>query len=251
MDAHARSLLERLNTSASPKFSKPSTPEKSSTPIPKAAEPKPSDTPESPISTPSRRSSHATAGEKDTSASVKDLLNSARQRSRETSAETESATERPQSGESEAKGPSTQLDSSSTPIPAEKPSRPAVNISDGETSANPEEMPTTPNGSHKSSGQSAGAGTLPETHDEPFKAPNGLYIVNDVPSIVTLPSIEAKIPRLQITTDAQGRTFMGEGIEQIANLQRTFSVFDRDAISATTKYIVYALKGMSLIVLCS
>ena len=184
--------------------------------------------------------------EKDTSASVKDLLNSARQRSRETSAETESATEHPQSGESEAKHPSTQLESSSTPIPAEKPSRPAVNISDGETSANPEEMPTTPSGSHKSSGESAGAETLPETHDEPSKAPNGLYIVNDVPSIVTLPSIEAEIPRLQITTDAEGRTCMGEGIEQIANLQRTFSVFDRDVISATIKYIVYALKGMSL-----
>ena len=55
--------------------------------------------------------------------------------------------------------------------------------------------------------------------------------------------MNAHIPRLQTVTDDTGRTVSGEGIEQIANISRTFGHHDRDIIGATTKYIVYALKG--------
>jgi hypothetical protein len=51
------------------------------------------------------------------------------------------------------------------------------------------------------------------------------------------------LPRLQIVTDDVGRTVSGEGIGQIANISRSFGHHDRDIIGATTKYIVYALKG--------
>jgi hypothetical protein len=52
------------------------------------------------------------------------------------------------------------------------------------------------------------------------------------------------LPRLQVTKDKSGRTLVGEGVEQIANLARTFGQHDRDIIGATAKYIVYALKGI-------
>jgi hypothetical protein len=52
------------------------------------------------------------------------------------------------------------------------------------------------------------------------------------------------LPRLQVTTDKSGRTILGEGVGQIANLARTFGQHDRDIIGATAKYIVYALKGI-------
>jgi hypothetical protein len=249
MDAHARSLLELLNTSASRKVSKSSTSgtETVATPVPTDVVTSGVPGQVIQISPQTQRPIHATLEEPEATMSVKDLLVSARQRSREDSPAP--------SAHSKDNADSSGLHSSETavlhsptfvdPPRAKEDCNVMVNTSDCYASVNQEEIPTTPGGSNNSSLVSnctGGSHNMPETsHLSRFQ---GVRIVNDVPSIVTLPPMKTDIPRLQITTDSSGRAFPGEGIEQIANLARAFGVYDREIISATTKYIVYALKGM-------
>lgn len=127
-------------------------------------------------------------------------------------------------------------------IPAKSESYFAVNTSDGDSSANLE-IPTTPSGSHNSSVVSNRAERMEDTPPTHSSSPQGLRIFHDVPSIVMLSPMKPQIPRLQIVTDSTGRSFPGEGILQIAIISRTFGANERDIIGATTKYIVYALKG--------
>ena len=121
-------------------------------------------------------------------------------------------------------------------------------VSDADSGANPEEIPTTPCGSNLSSLVSNGTDTSPDASNIEHSSPTrGRRITNDVPSVVTLSPMRVLIPRLQIITDASGRTFPGDRIRQIANLARAFGLHDCDIIGATTKYIVYALKGTTSI----
>jgi hypothetical protein len=244
MDSHARSLLERLNISASPKVPKLTTPEKGTTPVPAKMESDKPDTQNTPGSSPPRRPIYAAVAERDATTSLKDLLVSARQRSRETSTDTETRHVQSQPEDDESKVETSHLESKPTSAPIKSSPRQAVHTSDGETSVNPEEIPTTPSGSNKSSVASNGPEALPDTHKEQNDTPPGLYILNDAPSVVALPSIKTRIPKLQITMDAGGHACIGDGVEQISNISRTFNASDRDVISANTKYIVYALKGM-------
>lgn len=248
MEAHARSLLQRLNTSASPNPTKSPTPEAKPIATPISADSKTSETgPQiTVISSPMQRPTQATLEGPDAIMSLKNLLVSARQRSRESS-----ITQIPPSGEeSHPTGSSSSETATQRPDSRLGPTSPnhtrhaVVNASDGETSANPEEMPSTPSGSKTSSLVSNGMEHLQETSHQ-ARPPYGLRITNDVPSIVTLPFMKPHIPRLQIKTDDEGHTFPGDGIGHIANLSRTFDLYDRDIIGATTNYIVYALKGLS------
>jgi hypothetical protein len=233
MDAHARSLLERLNTSSSPKPLKLSTPETKTiaTPVPvdiKVSSSNGHDTPNSPQN---QRLTHATLD-----------------RSRETSvAPNSNSTEDTHPTESGPADTVVRYSSSRLhPLAAKDDGNIAIHTSDGDSSVNPEEMPTTPCGSNNSSTVSNGAEKQPHSpgivHRSP---PQGRRIVNDVPSVVTLFPMKPDLPRLQITTDSSECTFAGEGIGQIANIARTFGLYDRDIIGATTKYIVYALKGIA------
>ena len=250
MDAHARSLLERLNTSSSPKPLKLSTPETKTiaTPVPvdiKLSSSNRHDTPNSPQN---QRLTHATLEEPEATMSVKDLLVSARHRSRETSvAPNSNSTEDTHPTESSPADTVVPYSSSRLhPLAAKDDGNIVIHTSDGDSSVNPEEMPTTPCGSNNSSTVSNGAEKQPHSPDIVHRSPpQGRRIVNDVPSVVTLLPMKPDIPRLQITTDSSECTFSGEGIGQIANIARTFGLYDRDIIGATTKYIVYALKGMA------
>jgi len=248
MDAHARSLLERLNTSSSPKpLPKPSV----TTPEPKnIVAASPSDhkdigkkAQEEPISPQTERPTHATIEQTEATMSVKDLLVSARHRSRETSAAPSShSTEDTHRTESSSSETVTQQSVSQLHPVAAKDDRHI--ISDGDSSANPEEIPTTPCGSNNSSLVSNGTDNSRDTPTAGYPSPpRGHCITNEIPSVVTLSPMAVLIPRLQITTDSSGRTFAGDGIEQIANIGRTFGLYDRNIIDATTNYIVYALKG--------
>ena len=249
MDAHARSLLERLNTTSSPKPLKSPTPETKTTATTVSMDNKStaSSGRETPISPQNQRPTHATLEEPEATMSVKDLLVSARHRSRETSLA-------PHSHSTEDTHP-TEINSTDTviqhsscrlhPLSAKDDRNIVVNTSDADSSAK-EELPTTPGGSNNSSIVSNSAEKLRDhSVDVHLNPPQGRRIINDVPSIVTLSPMNPDIPRLQITTDSASRSFPGEGIEQIANLTRTFGLHDRDIIGATTKYIVYALKGVS------
>jgi len=248
MDAHARSLLERLNTSSSPKpVPKPSvTPETKNAGAASPLDDKDigKSVQEGNISLQPQRPTHATIEQAEATMSVKDLLVSARHRSRETSvAPSSHSTEDTHPTESSSSETVTQQTVSRLHPLSAKDDRHIV--SDGDSSANPEEIPTTPGSNHSSlasNGTDNSRDTPTVGHSSP---PRGYRITNDVPSIVTLSPMRVLIPRLQITTDPSGRTFPGDGIEQIANLTRTFGLHDRDIIGATTKYIVYALKGTS------
>jgi hypothetical protein len=241
MDAHARSLLERLNTSASPK------PIKSSS----APDPKPSstvsitgDVQDVPTSPSSRTSKQPSVGDSEEAMSVKDLLDSARQRSRETShAGVDHVASNPTQPLYEA------ASSLSMTTKADRDEPP--HMSDGASSGNVEETFATPSGSNNSSVVSntedssrrkSGSGTL--------APPQGRRIPNNVSCLITLSPMKPDLPRLQMKTDSSGRTFVGDGIEQIANLSRTFGVYDREILGATEKYIVYALKGGWLVLPC-
>jgi hypothetical protein len=252
MEAHARSLLERLNTTSSPKpLSKSSTPEPKWLAAPLAVHPIKESSQDSHISTLNQLSTDDMLDDPEDSMSVKDLLVSARHRSRETSTEAHahladnSADNGIQHTDIEDPHSGSQPESTS-----KKDNHEAVlDTSDGDSIANPE-SPTTPSASNNSSLVSNGAENSdgPISHPDP---PHGLRIVNSAPSIVSLPHMKCQIPRLQINTDPSGRTFTGEGIEQIANLVRSFGHYDRDIISATSKYIVHALKGAHQLLLAA
>jgi hypothetical protein len=245
MEAHARSLLERLNTASSPKpLSKSATPEPISLASPFAVDTRKDLSLDPPISPANRSANRDVLDGSEASMSVKDLLVSARHRSREQSVETNPRLADNIAGndthhtDTEAKQPE-----SPTNAPLIKENHRAVlNTSDGDSSANPEDLPTTPSASNNSSVVSNGA-EISHSVTVSTNSPQGLRIVNNVPSIVTLPQMKSHIPRLQFNSDSSGRTFPGEGIEQIANLARSFDHCDRDVIGATSKYIVYALKG--------
>lgn len=249
MDAHARSLLERLNTSPA-KPSKLSTPETKTigTPVPVDIKLSSSSGHDALSSPQNQRLTHAKLEEPEATMSVKDLLVSARHRSRETSlAPNSNSTEDTHPTESSRSDTVVPYSSSCLyPLAAKDDGNIVIHTSDGDSSANPEEVPTTPCGSNNSSTVSNEAEKRPHSPGIVYRnPPQGRRIVNDVPSVVTLSPMKPDIPRLQITTDSSDRTFAGEGIEQIANLARTFGLYDRDIIGATTKYIVYALKGMA------
>ena len=163
MDSHARSLLERLNTSASPKSSKATTPEARASPS-LADEPKDTDSSETvapSLHTPSQnqRSSTAALQGPEATMSVKDLLVSARHRSRETS-ESESTVANPSTAlnntgaanDSIATDPNQSLPA----VPETANQKLVVITSDGDSSGVAEEMPTTPGGSNNSSLASSG-----------------------------------------------------------------------------------------------
>jgi hypothetical protein len=248
MDAHARSLLERLNTPSSPKPLKSPTFETKTiaTTVSMDNKSTTSSGHETPISPQNQRPTHATLDEPEATMSVKDLLVSARHRSRESSLVPSShSIEDTHPTETSSIDTVIQESSCLHPLSTKDGGNIAVNTSDGDSSAK-EELPTTPGGSNNSSIVSNNAEKLRDhSVDVRLYPPQGRRIINDIPSIVTLPSMKPDIPRLQITTDSAGRSFPGEGIEQIANLARTFGLHDRDIIGATTKYIVYALKGTS------
>lgn len=248
MEAHALSLLQRLNTSASPKVSKPSASEAE-----KIATPVRPDIITSGVlgqvtstSLQEQRPIHATLEETEATMSVKDLLVSARHRSRDASlAPSAYSTDNTHSRIHPSEADVQHSPALPNPSPAKGDHHIMVNTSDCYSSINQEEMPTTPGGSNNSSLVSNCTDNL---HGMPEASRlsrfQGLRIVNDVPSVLTLPPMKTDLPRLQIITDSSGRVFPGEGIEQIANLARTFSIYDREIIGATTDYIVYALKGM-------
>jgi hypothetical protein len=243
MEAHARSLLERLNTASSPKSSpKSSTPEPKWLAAPLAVHPTTEHSQDSPVSTLNQRSTH---DDPEDSMSLKDRLVLARHHSRERSTERQahlpdnSATIGIQNTDVEG----VHSDSQPEPNSIKEHHHTVLNTSDGDSIINAAESPTSRSGSNDSSVVSNGVekanGNI--SHPDPLY---GLRIVNNDPSIVSLPIMKSQIPRLQINTDSGGRIFPGEGIEQIANLVRSFSHYDRDIISATAKYIVYALKGI-------
>jgi len=189
-----------------------------------------------------------------TEASIKlnDMLMTARQRSRETPDASASNLTNTNGGSSEANSSDTVIPPPSTLVVnplTEKDEHPIIiNTSDGDSSAVAEEMLSTPAGSNISSIVSNGTDNSIEV---PIAAaeetPQGIRIVNDVPSIVALAATKSEIPRLQIRADDKGKaTFVGEGIGHIANLSRSFGAYDRHIIGATSKYIVYALKGTLL-----
>jgi hypothetical protein len=244
MEAHARSLLERLNTTSSPKpLSKSSTPEPKWLAAPLPVHPIRESSQDSHISTLNQLSTDDMLDDPEDSMSVKDLLVSARHRSRETSTEAHAhlADNSADNGIPHTDVEDPHSDSQPESTLKKDIHETVLDTSDGDSIANPE-SPTTPSASNNSSLISNGAensdGTI--SHLDP---PHGLRIVNSAPSIVSLPHMKSQIPRLQINTDPSGRTYPGEGIEQIANLVRPFGRYDRDIISATAKYIVYALKG--------
>jgi hypothetical protein len=248
MDAHARSLLERLNTTSSPKPLKSPTSEtkRIATPVSMDNIPTAGSGHKTPISAQNQRPTHATLEEPEATMSVKDLLVSARHRSRETSlAPSSHSTE--DTHPTETNSTDTVIQDSSSrlhPLSAKGVSNIVLHTSDGDSSAK-EELPTTPGGSNNSSTVSSSAEKSCDLSvDVHLNPPQGHRVINNVPSIVTLSPMKPNVPRLQITTDSAGRSLPGDGIEQIANLARTFSLHDRDIIGATTKYIVYALKGM-------
>lgn len=244
MDAHARSLLERLNTSASPKHSRLSTPEKATTSGAAEAtsdESEGQESEESPISSPVRSTFFAVVSEPGTSASIRDLLASAL-RSRELSVETNHAPEPLQSGDDDSKINPSHPEHKPTPPLSEAATRLTLLTSDGETSANHEDLPATPSESHKSSVPSTATDTIPEQQG-PVSSLTGLYIVNDVPSIVTLPPLSSR-PGPRSAADAEQFTYMGVCVEAIAKISRIFSPSDQEIISATKGYIVYALRSM-------
>jgi hypothetical protein len=240
MDAHARSLLDLLNTSSSPKYSKLSTPEKSATPTPVTKNSDKSEEQKTPISLLSRTSHNGLEGP-DASLSLKDLLLSAR-KSRETSAEAEMAPEQPKSGEEDIRSYPTNLEANSAPPLEENSPQAILHTSDGETSEHHEEIPTTPSGSNKSSIVS----TVTEAASDPIKHTSsltGYYINDDVPSSIMLPPIDEQIPRSDISADGEECTYMGLKVKPIANIPRTFSSDAWDVISATTNYIAYTLES--------
>lgn len=254
MDQHARSLLERLNTSASPKASKTSIPEPKTSVSPPAAEAKDfedfkSISPAPNVASQTRSSPRASPHGNEAAMSIKDLLVSARHRSRETSAENDAnlsdpATTMNSAGAANGSAPK-DLDKGFTTTPGKAEQKLVINTSDGDSSGVAEEMPTTPGGSNNSSLASSGVAS----HDAPgissLNRPQGVRMSCDGPSLFILPTTHAHMPRLQTITDDNGNTYTGEGIEQIANISRAFGHHDRDVIGATTKYIVYALKGIS------
>lgn len=245
MEAHARSLLERLNTASSPKpLSKSATPEPKSLASPFTVDTRKDSSPNPSISSVNLNADRDVLDGPEATMSVKDLLVSARHRSREQSVEAH-ASLADNSEANDARHTDAEARHSETPpiAPVDKESQPAViNTSDGDSSANHEDLPTTPSGSNNSSIASISA-NISQTVTVNKSSPQGFRIVNDVPSIVTLPHVKSEIPRLQFNSDSSGRLFPGDGIEQIANLARSFGLYDRDVIGATTKYIVYALKG--------
>jgi hypothetical protein len=243
MEAHARSLLERLNTTSSPKaLSKASTPEPKWLAAPLPVHPIKQSSPDSHISTLNQLPTDDMLDDSEDSMSVKDLLVSARHQSRETSAEAYAHLDDNSADNGIQRKDVEDPHSDSQPEPTSKKDNHEVGLdtSDGDSIANPE-SPTTPASNNSfpvSNGAENSDGSI--SHLDP---PHGLRIVNSAPSIVSVPHMKYQIPRLQINTDPSGRTFPGEGIEQIANLVRSFGHHDRDIISATAKYIVYALKG--------
>lgn len=236
MDVHARSLLERLNTSTSPKpIKSSSTPE--AMPSVAAAPEDVQGGPPSPPSPSNRLFKQPSIGETEDAMSLKDLLDSARQRSRESSVNAVQHLQ-PNSTETFVQVPP------SPSITVKHDHDGASQLSDGASSGNVGEVFATPSGSNNSS-------VVSNAEDSPRRkavsvtqtSPQGCRIPSIVSALTTLPPMKPHLPRLQIRTDSNGRTFTGEGIEQIANLARTFGVYDREIIGATSKYIVYALKG--------
>jgi hypothetical protein len=245
MEAHARSLLERLNTASSPKpLSKSATPEPIPLASPFAVDTRKELSLDTPISTESRSANRDVLDGPEATMSVKDLLVSARHRSREQSVEANPRlADNSAANDTHHTDPEAKQSEPPTNAPRIKENHGAgLNTSDGDSSANPEDLPTTPSASNNSSVVSNGA-EISHNGTVNTNSPQGLRIVNNIPSIVTLPQMKSHIPRLQFNSDASGHTFPGEGIEQIANLARSFGHYDRDVIGATTKYIVYALKG--------
>lgn len=252
MDSHARSLLERLNTSVSPKVSKAPTPEAKASPSLPAHESKDADSSETmppSLSTPrpNQRSSSAALQGLDATMSVKDLLVSARHRSRETS-ENDSNIANPPTAPNNtgaADGSiATDPNNSITAVSEVGSRKLVINTSDGDSSGLAEEMPTTPGGSNNSSLASSGGPSRNVSETASSTQPQGVRVNCAGPSLVMLPRMNPHLPRLQNVTDDTGRIVSGEGIGQIANISRTFGHHDRDIIGATTKYIVYALKGV-------
>jgi hypothetical protein len=180
------------------------------------------------------------------SMSLKDLLVSARHQSRNPSDGDISHSQSNDITKSKSPEPVVQHDSHHHGVTTPNGRKLAVNTSDGDSSANPEEMPTTPSGSNHSSLVSQDADIpLAVAVTGKSSTPLGLRIVNESPSVVALSSMKPYLPRLQVATDDTGRTMLGEGVQQIANLARSFGQHDREIIGATVKYIVYALKGIS------
>jgi hypothetical protein len=251
MDSHTRSLLDRLNTSVSPKVSKAPTPEAKASPSLPADESKDVDSSETmppSLSTPrpNQRSPGAALQGLEATMSVKDLLVSARHRSRETSENDSNIANPPTAPNTGAGDGSIETDpNSSINAVSEAASRKlAINTSDGDSSGLAEEMPTTPGGSNNSSLASSGGPSRNVSETASSTRPQGVRVNCAGPSLVMLPRMNPHLPRLQNVTDDTGRIVAGEGIGQIANISRTFGHHDRDIIGATTKYIVYALKGV-------
>jgi len=236
MDAHARSLLERLNTSASPKPLKPSSiPDPPMTSASSAAVTF-QNVPSSPSTRPLTK--QAKIGESEDAVSVKDLLDSARQRSRETS----HASLEPvqfKSTEPSAAAPSSL--SITTKIDQDGP----PHLSDGGSSGNQDEVFETPTAGSNDSSVVSNPEDSPRTKSgaEGQPPPQGRCIPQNISALITLSPMKPDLPRLQMGNDSNGRPFTGDGIEQIAILARTFGVYDREIIGATSKYIVYSLKG--------
>jgi len=209
MDAHARSLLGRLNTSSSPKLLKSPTPDAKTIAATVSMDNKAaaSSGHETPVSPQNQRSTHATLEEPEETMSVKDLLVSARHRSRETSLAPSSYTTE-DTHPTEINSPDTVVQHSSSrlhPLSAKEDHNIVMNTSDGDSSAK-DELPTTPGGSNNSSIVSNSAEKLCDhSVDISSNPPQGRRIANDVPSIVALMSMRPDIPRLQIATDPAGR----------------------------------------------
>jgi len=247
MESHARLLLERLNTSASPKASSPTTVETKSLATDIARHLKEPETSfrDEAISPLTQCSAPATLEGPEAVVPVKDVPVPRRRCSHKVSLASGSQSGEDNhttdnSSETIARGSLCQQHT----VLSKDPESVIVNTSDGDSSAHPEESLNTPSGSNNSSLVSNDAENMHvPTSFRPSNLPQGLYIAHEVPCKVTLPRLKPHIPRLQIRTDSTGQTFPGEGIEQIAALVRNFSVYDRDIIGATTKYIVYALKG--------
>jgi len=251
MDAHARSLLERLNTSSPKSIFKVSITAKEEIASTDPLEPNDSGktVPEAVISPGTQRSASANIEQPDASTPVKDLLVAARhrQRSRETSA-CSSSHSTDDTYPTEVGSPGTVTLKGGSQIHPVSAKDDLHGVSDADSTANPEGIPTSPSGSTRSSLLSnATDKSRDASNSVQYSNPCGHRIIHDVPSVVTLSPMGVLVPGLQILTDVGGRTIPGDRIRQIANLQRTFGHHDRDIIGATTKYIVYALKGTALI----
>jgi len=236
MDAHARSLLGRLNTSASPRPLKsssiPDSPTTSATPAPGVVQNAPS------AHSPRLSTKQPNIGESEDGMSVKDLLDSARQRSRESS---HAGLESVQFISAEPSAAAASSPSIATKIDQDGPPQ----LSDGCSSGNADDTFETPIAGSIDSSVVSNTDDCPraKSGSEAPAPPQGRRIPPKVSELIILSPMKPDLPRLQIGTDSSGRTFSGDGIEQIANLARTFGVYEREIIGATNKYIVYALKG--------